>query len=261
MTAYNVINAASMAAGQPEDVSVVLANLQAIAAILNGSLDDTNLSPSAALAASKIAGYPGDVAKVLKGDGTWGTIDPVTGYGTALPASPTDGREYILVDSVTAPTYWWRFRYNAGSTSPNKWEYIGGIPGYSGVETSESMSGPTGVDLATVGPSFTVPRAGDYQVELTCRVDKGTAAGWSTPTMYLLANGAVTTPLIQCYGSVYNTGGASPAPFVTMSDRGKTPLPASAALKAFYAVQAADTPSHVVFFSRRRMMVTPVRVA
>ena len=42
-------------------------------------------------------------------------------YGTTLPASPVDGQEAILVDSVTNPTYQWRFRYNAGSTSAYKW--------------------------------------------------------------------------------------------------------------------------------------------
>jgi len=48
------------------------------------------------------------------------------GYGTTLPASPADGDEYVLVDSTSNPTYQWRFRYNAGSTSSYKWEFIGG---------------------------------------------------------------------------------------------------------------------------------------
>ena len=36
---YNVINASSMQTGQPEDVSQVLANFNAIAAVLNGGGD------------------------------------------------------------------------------------------------------------------------------------------------------------------------------------------------------------------------------
>jgi hypothetical protein len=201
MTAYNVINAASMAAGQPEDVSVVLANLQAIAAIINGSLDDSNLSPSAALTASKIAGYPSDVAKVLKGDGTWGTIAAAatTGYGTALPGSPTDGREYILVDSLTAPTYQWHFRYNAGATGPYKWEYIGGTPAYSAVATSEAVGTASAwVNLATQGPLFTLPRAGDYEVE-----------AW--------AYGSIAAAPSEVRMGVSDNGDQTPAPYATFS--------------------------------------------
>ena len=48
------------------------------------------------------------------------------GYGTILPASPIDGQEYTLVDSLTNPSYQWRFRWNAGSSSAYKWEFVGG---------------------------------------------------------------------------------------------------------------------------------------
>lgn len=51
---YNVINPTSLQAGQPEDVSQVLANFQAIAAVLNGGVDNSNLSPGAAVARSKL---------------------------------------------------------------------------------------------------------------------------------------------------------------------------------------------------------------
>jgi len=86
-------------------------------------------------------------------------------YSTTLPSNPVDGQEAVLVDSVTNPSYTWRFRYNAGSSSAYKWEFIGGIPAVASVATDES-SGTTGawIDLATVGPQFAVPRAGDYFV-------------------------------------------------------------------------------------------------
>ena len=281
MTAYNVISPGSLQAGQPEDISVILANLQAIQGVLNGGVDDANINAAAALAISKLAGYPSDGQKLLKGDGTWATMPPiVTGdelayaekttptvitsraaatpttivdapsitcdgttpvivegfipqaksstvagtnifypslwdsvgptelgeggghvdlawlvgplvvrrrvtpaagahvfslkaystlqnvdaqggvggtgifvpayirvsrvspippsvaagsfsavyYGTTFPVSPADGQEAILVDSVTNPSYQWRFRYNAGSSSPYKWEFVGGPP-------------------------------------------------------------------------------------------------------------------------------------
>lgn len=74
MGAYNIVNPASLVSGQPEDVSQVLANFQAIATILNGGIDNTNINAAAAIAASKFAGYPADVTKALRGDGTWGLM-------------------------------------------------------------------------------------------------------------------------------------------------------------------------------------------
>jgi hypothetical protein len=84
----------------------------------------------------------------------------LTPYGTTLPASPFDGQEAVLVDSVTAPTYTWRFRYNAGSTTGYKWEFIGGADWY-------SIQGGTWTFAAVntwyeVGPTFMTPRAGIY---------------------------------------------------------------------------------------------------
>src|SRR6516165_9884547 len=71
----------------------------------------------------------------LKGSGgaaVWAAITPADvaniPYGTSLPASPFDGQEAILVDSVTNPSYQWRFRFNAGSTSAYKWECVGATP-------------------------------------------------------------------------------------------------------------------------------------
>jgi len=163
MTLYNVVSPGALVAGQPEDVSVLLANLQAIATVLNGNLDNGNINAAAAIAISKLQGYPSDGTKLLRGDGTWAL--PTTAYGTTLPASPVDGQEAILVDSVTNPTYLWRFRYNAGSTSPYKWEYVGGTPWVWANNTSSNNPGTSSAD-AGYGTIFTIPRAGDYVCEL-----------------------------------------------------------------------------------------------
>jgi len=61
MTAYNVIGPTTMVGGQPEDVSVILANFQAIASVLNGGIDNANIAPGAAIDQSKIAGSSGPV--------------------------------------------------------------------------------------------------------------------------------------------------------------------------------------------------------
>jgi hypothetical protein len=64
MGAYNIVNPSNLIAGQPEDVSVVLANLQAIQAVLNGGIDNSNLSVTANIALSKLLGYPSDGVQV-----------------------------------------------------------------------------------------------------------------------------------------------------------------------------------------------------
>ena len=99
-----------------------------------------------------------DVEAALGGKGA------APGYGTTLPASPVDGQEAILVDSTTNPTYQWRFRYNSGSSSSYKWEFVGGASARSSVDAFEGTSSTSYADLATVGPQLTIPRSGDYHV-------------------------------------------------------------------------------------------------
>jgi len=101
---------------------------------------------------------------------------PTPAYGTSLPISPLDGQEAILVDSLTNPTYQWRFRYNAGSSSAYKWEFVGGSRVFVSVPTVETLaSATTWSDLATVGPRFIVPRGGDYTVQAGCTGTHGAA--------------------------------------------------------------------------------------
>jgi len=104
---------------------------------------------------------------------------PTVAYGTTLPASPVNGQEAILVDSTTAPTYQWRFRYNTASTSAYKWEFVGGTH-KSITYSSGAMAAFTGDgnwrDPATPGPLFVVPRAGDYEVSGGVQFGSATAA-------------------------------------------------------------------------------------
>ena len=48
----------------------------------------------------------------------------IPSYGSTFPASPVDGQEHIYTAGANGEC--WRFRYNAGSSSAYKWEYIGG---------------------------------------------------------------------------------------------------------------------------------------
>jgi microcystin-dependent protein len=104
MGVYNIVTPGALAAGQPEDISVVLANFNAIASILNGGIDNFNLSPAAAIVASKLSGFPSDGTKYLAGDGTWppmlGSVPTGAVLSHAGAAAPTgwvlcDGASYL----------------------------------------------------------------------------------------------------------------------------------------------------------------------
>ena len=58
--------------GTTADASLVANNNTAIKAVVNGGIDNGNISVSAGIAASKLSGYPTDATKYLRGDGTWG---------------------------------------------------------------------------------------------------------------------------------------------------------------------------------------------
>jgi hypothetical protein len=99
---------------------------------------------------------------------------PKPGFGTALPGSPVDGQEFVLTDSLTAPTYSWRFRYVAAKSS-DRWIFVGGAPRQAtpigGSITTSSMSA---VDL-TSGPTLVVPVSGQYIVQHNCRAQANAA--------------------------------------------------------------------------------------
>lgn len=117
------------------------------------------------------------------------------GRGTSLPVSPVDGQIFILVDSLTNPTYSWQLRYNASSTSAYKWEFIGGTP-FVKFESNPINYGASGI----TSPAITVPRAGDYLISfmLTGQI-----------------SGVVANTIIQWYAHAYNSsfGQASAAAY------------------------------------------------
>jgi hypothetical protein len=170
-------------------------------------------------------------------------------YGTSLPASPTDGQEAILVDSITNPTYQWRFRYNAGSSSAYKWEFIGGAPAMSAVDTSQAANfNGTWGDFATVGPAITVPRAGDYDYHF---VINGLGSGSSDNYNVGVALGA-GTPAKQ-YISYLPNGSQS---LVLSGEARLTALAASQELRLRYLNGNAT-----ITIKNRTLKVWPVRVA
>lgn len=140
-----------------------------IAATLIDAKGDLIAGSAADTAARLAVGADGTFLKADSSQATglaWGAAG-APGFGTALPGSPADGDQFILVDSTSAPTYSWLFRYVSAKAS-NKWVFLGGAPGFAQVLTSENVTSTTYHDLATAGPSFALPVAGDYMVAIGC---------------------------------------------------------------------------------------------
>jgi hypothetical protein len=172
-------------------------------------------------------------------------------YGTNLPGSPGDGQEAILVDNIANPTYQWRFRYNAGSTSPYKWEFVGGIEKEleNGTSTG-SMSQIYPTMNVTPGPTFTVPRAGIYLVRVCANGNNSSANNHAM--IGVAING---TPLDQsiAYGVV-----AAASTYTALAKQALiTATAAGDVIQFAYCAYPAGTAG----FDRRSMSVTPVRVS
>jgi hypothetical protein len=164
------------------------------------------------------------------------------GYGTAFPGSPTDGQEYILVDSTTNPTYQWYFRYNAGSSSTYKWEFVGGAPARN---ATTGLVSTTSTTRAALGPGITVPRAGDYLVEVAAAVS---GSGAANALVYLGASIAGNiTPYIEVVTANMEVG-------LSYLDR-LNAVSASTNLQVAGYVSAGTGN-----YSERSIAVTPIRV-
>lgn len=105
--------------------------------------------------------------EAIRIDTLFGALAPVGGSAaplvTTLPASPVDGQECILCDSLSAPTYTWHLKYVAAKAS-NKWVFVGGAPLRAEVTTLETTASTTYVALATAGPALVIPVAGIYDI-------------------------------------------------------------------------------------------------
>jgi hypothetical protein len=203
-------------------------------AIAFGSTYDTNLYRAA--------------AAVLKTDGAIAT----TAYGTSLPASPVDGQEYTLVDSLTAPTYAWRFRYVAGSTLAWKWEFIGGSSTHTLINLAESpltnVVGSWTWCSPTPGPDFIVPRTGIYRVRIGAQITGpagGGVIGIAAANINAGPLGAYVTVSIPSNGMQF------PASY-----EGTVNVSAGDTLRLVVYQYAASTT-----FGSRTIAVTPVRVS
>jgi len=176
-------------------------------------------------------------------------VDRRHGIGTTLPASPVNGQEFVLVDSLTAPTYAWRLCYLAGISDANKWVYIGGSPLRAELLNSESTASTTPADPTTPGPSVTVPRAGLYDLAFGAALYNGTNDVWS-----------YTAPKLGAAATSSNDGAfmrARAGDWISVARAMRRALAAADVVKLQYWVSAASTCQ----LEKRWLEARPVRVA
>jgi len=151
---------------------------------------------------------------------------------------------YLEVDATNGVV--WHLAYESSETT-YKWRWIGGPPLWSEVTTFESTTSTTYTSLATAGPSVTLPRSGDYDVQHGSHNPEVT--GVSPFHSYDIGG----TPAVDADAlgdaNLGNRGG------VFMRRRRKTGLGA-VALVSKYKLGAAGTRG----WSQRWMAVTPVRI-
>lgn len=176
-----------------------------------------------------------------------GIYDASVARGTSLPASPVDGEMYdYIADSTNGIV--WRFLYRSASESSYKWEFIGGPPMSAEVLTLESTASTSYVDLATAGPTVTVPLDGDYLYQFNFRA-------WNTAVQGNVAALKLGAAATSDDDSAFISSEVALAVNQTGKIRRVTGLAASAALKLQY-----KTASGTASFLQRNLHVWPIRV-
>lgn len=172
-----------------------------------------------------------------------------TEYVTALPADPADGDEvYFGADPANGVV--WHLRYRAAAAGSYKWDVLGGPPLSAEVETGQGTT-TTGsyVDLATVGPSVTVPLAGVYDVTVEAHTYHSSGSISTRRMSYAIGAAAA----LDADG--FGVQGAEHSIYAARTKR-QTIAAAATAIVAKYQHNIAGTGSWI----NRRMAVRPVRV-
>jgi hypothetical protein len=163
---------------------------------------------------------------------------------STMPASPVDGMEVYYAVDLTAGVLW-HFRYRAGSGSAYKWEFLGGPPVISYVDTDQTTTSGTFADLATV-QSITIPLAGEYDVEVSCGVYN--VGAQAQQSFAAIRPGGAQIARVDATGiTAYGMG--------PVIGRGRAAIGAAEAVKMQYA-----TNTGTAHYFNRRMTIYPVRV-
>lgn len=180
----------------------------------------------------------------------WVVVNVFAPEVAALPGSPVDQQEIIYLADTTNGIKW-HLRYRSASASGFKWEAVGSnSPLFSEITTDESTASTTYVDLTTVGPSVTLPLAGDYLIAFGGQVYNATINNgvYITPKL-----GAATAADVD---GITNVSATANAILPVWRSIRRTGLAASAVIK----VQTRATVGGTAHYMNRNLEVRPIRV-
>jgi hypothetical protein len=179
-------------------------------------------------------------------DGTAWHLISGSQSGTSFPVSPTNDQEFVYVADATTPIYW-RFKYNA---SMSMWIFVGGDELFSEVTTAEATNSATYANLTTVGPSVTVPRAGDYLIEVGSEIALSAGAQTAWVSFDIAGAGAVDADGFRASGTSSLVAQGSRM-------RKKTSVAVFSTVIAKYKSDGTNNAT----YGRRWMRVKPIRVS
>lgn len=172
----------------------------------------------------------------------------VKGIGAAPPGSPTDG---MIWRPSPATGVYWAFQYDS-ALATYKWAGYGAqTPMYAEVTTDQSTTSATYVDLATVGPSVTVPRAGIYRIRFGVTAYNA-SAGVQAIRAAVKIGAAATADAEAISGDTASAATVQVAPMRVI----ERTLAASDVIKLQYKVSGAAT----AHFLNRWIEVAPIQV-
>jgi hypothetical protein len=166
---------------------------------------------------------------------------------TQLPSQATVGDQVIYAADATNGVYW-HLTYDGLGTYP--WKFIGGGQLFAEVITQQATTVTTGyTNLATVGPSVTIPLAGDYDYRISARV-QNPGSSLVTYTGLAVNNSVNGNDATLIYDTTVGTH-----EYAQMLERRKTGLAANDVLKMMYYTSGGTS-----YWTNRSLYVTPIRV-
>jgi len=172
-------------------------------------------------------------------------------YETSLPGAPFDGQE-IFYAAVPADGVIWHLRYRTAASGSYKWEFVGGSDMYHAVNTGQGTAAThsTFQDLATVGPTITVPLAGDYMIEFSCQGYGPGAGDFGRAAVKIGAAAALDADTVfQTQQGANNS--------ITGGNRIRLP---AVAVSTVLKIQYRSFSNVQSFYQERRMLIRPIRV-
>jgi hypothetical protein len=221
----------------------------AIDSAITGFLSGTAASRPGAAVAGRLY-LATDIAGEIAMDtgSAWVSVSP--GYGSSLPTTGLyDGQKFIYTADGTNGVRW-HLRYNAGGGT-YKWESVGGSSALTAEVLTNEVPGTTYGDMTTVGPSITVPLAGDYEIVLSATGSSSSGSNQMLAAPKFGAAAAVDTDAIELFG----TGVLQLA--ISRSLRRNV----SSAAMVVKMVYKLPTGGITGSFMRRNLSIKPIRVA